>query len=117
MVMKEHIVASFDDELNELSQKIAEMGGIAEQQVADSVAALARRDGGLAQSVIASDRRMDQLQVKVGRGEIEYGRIVTSLQRYQYAGSLAVEIEDAIPGDLEVETEVRKLGLLLESLL
>ena len=65
MVMKEHIVASFDEELSELSQKIAEMGGIAEQQVADSVRALARRDGDLAQTVIAIDRRMDQLQREV----------------------------------------------------
>ena len=63
--MKEHIVASFDEELSDLSQKIAEMGGIAEQQVANSVAALARRDGELAQTVIASDRRMDQLQREI----------------------------------------------------
>jgi len=65
MVMQEHIVTSFDDELSDLSQKIAEMGGIAEQQVADSVAALARRDGELAQSVIVIDRRMDQLQREI----------------------------------------------------
>jgi len=65
MVMQEHIVGSFDDELSELAQKIAEMGGIAELQVADSVRALARRDGDLAQSVIAIDRRMDQLQREV----------------------------------------------------
>ena len=55
MVMKEHIVASFDEELSDLSQKIAEMGGIAELQVADSVAALARRDANLAQTVIVID--------------------------------------------------------------
>jgi phosphate transport system protein len=65
MVMKEHIVASFDEELSELSQKIAEMGGMAEQQVADSVAALARRDAELAQTVIVIDRRMDQLQREI----------------------------------------------------
>ena len=65
MVMKEHIVASFDEELSELSQKVAEMGGIAEQQLADSVAALARRDGALAQSVISIDQRMDHLQREV----------------------------------------------------
>ena len=41
------------------------MGGIAEQQLADSVRALARRDGELAQSVIAIDRRMDQLQREI----------------------------------------------------
>jgi phosphate transport system protein len=62
MPQNEHIVASFDEELSELSQKIAEMGGIAELQVADSVRALARRDADLAQSVIVIDRRMDQLQ-------------------------------------------------------
>ncbi len=65
MIIKEHIVASFDEELGELSQRIAEMGGIAEQQLADSVRALARRDGELAQSVIAIDRRMDQLQREI----------------------------------------------------
>jgi len=62
MASNEHIVASFDDELNDLAQKIAEMGGLAEEQVGDSVAALARRDGDLAQRVIASDQRMDALQ-------------------------------------------------------
>lgn len=64
-----------------------------------------------------SGRRMDQLQVRIGRGEIEYGRIVTSLTRYQFIGSLAVEIEDFVANDFDVEAETRKLGLLLESLL
>lgn len=62
-------------------------------------------------------RRMDQLQVKVGRGEIEYGRVVNSLQRYEFKGALAVAIEDQPPTDMDVEAEVRKLRLLLESLI
>ncbi len=65
MALQEHIVASFDEELNDLALKIAEMGGIAEQQVGDSIAALSRRDADLAQRVIASDRRMDQLQREI----------------------------------------------------
>ncbi|MEQ8700286.1 MAG: phosphate signaling complex protein PhoU [Bauldia litoralis] len=65
MASNEHIVTSFDDELNGLAQKIAEMGGIAEQQVGDSVAALSRRDEALAQRVISSDKRMDQLQREI----------------------------------------------------
>jgi len=65
MADNEHIVSSFDDELNELAQKIAEMGGIAEQQVGDSVAALARRDSDLAQLVIVSDRRIDDMQREI----------------------------------------------------
>ena len=62
MANTEHTVASFDDELNYLTQKIAEMGGLAEEQVGNSVTALARRDEDLAQRVIASDRGMDALQ-------------------------------------------------------
>lgn len=64
-----------------------------------------------------SGTTMDEFQVRVGRGKIEYGRIVTSLSRYQYRGALAVCIEDQIPSELDVESEARKLRLLLESLL
>jgi phosphate transport system protein len=60
--MSEHIVTSFDDELNALSQKIAEMGGLAEQNVADAVAALVSRDIDKAQRVISTDERIDKLQ-------------------------------------------------------
>jgi len=60
--MQEHIVSSFDEDLNSLAQKLAEMGGLAEQNVADSVAALVNRDVEKAQRVIASDERIDKLQ-------------------------------------------------------
>jgi phosphate transport system protein len=60
--MSEHTVSSYDDELNELAHKIAEMGGLAEQHVADSVAALVSRDLDVAQRVIAADERIDKLQ-------------------------------------------------------
>ena len=66
--MADHTVRSYDDELSDLAQKIAEMGGLAEQQVADSVSALARRDGELAQRVIAGDMRIDQLQRQIEDG-------------------------------------------------
>lgn len=60
--MSEHIVTSFDDELNGLAQKIAEMGGLAEQNVADAVSALVNRDIEKAQRVISADERIDKLQ-------------------------------------------------------
>lgn len=64
-----------------------------------------------------SGRRMDQYQVQVGRGEIEYGRIVQALRRFDFRGSLVVAIEDSIPTEMDVEAEVRKLRLLIESLI
>jgi sugar phosphate isomerase/epimerase len=61
------------------------------------------------------DSKRDKLQVKVGQGEIEYGRIITLLQREGYDRALCVDI---IPdADVDVRQELRKLRLLLESLL
>jgi len=58
-----------------------------------------------------------EFQVRVGQGEVEYGRIVSLLERYGYARALTVAVLDAIDNPFEVEVEVRKLKLLLESLL
>jgi phosphate transport system protein len=63
--MPEHTVRSYDDELSDLAQKIAEMGGLAEQQVADSVTALSTHDGAMAQRIITADERIDKLQRQV----------------------------------------------------
>jgi phosphate transport system protein len=63
--MADHTVRSYDDELTDLSQKIAEMGGLAEQQVADSVTALSTHDGALAQRIITADQRIDKLQQQI----------------------------------------------------
>jgi sugar phosphate isomerase/epimerase len=57
-----------------------------------------------------------QLQVRVGQGEVEYGRIVTQLARYQYDRLLSVAIHDVADSDIPMEPEVRKLKFLLESL-
>jgi phosphate transport system protein len=63
--MTEHTVRSYDDELSDLAQKIAEMGGLAEQQVADSVTALSSHDGAMAQRIITADQRIDKLQRQI----------------------------------------------------
>ena len=44
MVMSEHTAKAFDVDLQELTRMVAEMGGLAEKQIADCVDALARRD-------------------------------------------------------------------------
>jgi phosphate transport system protein len=66
----EHTVRAYDAELNELSQRIAEMGGLAEQQLADAVTALTQSNVELAQQVIADDTRIDQLQRRVEESAI-----------------------------------------------
>jgi sugar phosphate isomerase/epimerase len=59
----------------------------------------------------------DQFQVRIGQGEIEYGRIVTQLTRYHYDRGLTVDIRDDPEPPFPMEPEVRKLKFLLESLI
>jgi phosphate transport system protein len=59
--MADHTSTAFDEDLRELSSRLAEMGGLAERLVADSVRALVKRDSDLAQRVIASDVQIDLL--------------------------------------------------------
>ncbi len=61
------------------------------------------------------DTKKDQLQVRVGQGEIDYGRLITQLEREGYNRALSVHIT-AMP-DIDHMVELRKIRLLLESLL
>ena len=54
-MMTEHTAKAFDIDLQELTRKVAEMGGLAEKLIADSVEALTRRDMSLAQRVVTGD--------------------------------------------------------------
>ena len=52
----------------------------------------------------------------MGQGEIEYSRIITLLEKHHYDRVLTVEIMDKPDNPFPMETEVRKLKYLLESL-
>jgi phosphate transport system protein len=95
--MKEHIVSSYENELRDLTRKVAEMGGRAERLVADSVAALLKRDTELAERVIVHDKAVDVLQ-----REIEEDSIAMIVRRQPLATDLR-EIVSAlrVAGDLE----------------
>jgi sugar phosphate isomerase/epimerase len=61
-------------------------------------------------------RSAEQFQLRVGQGEVEYGRIVTQLARFRYERALCVDIRDIPDCPFPMEPEVRKLKYLLESL-
>jgi phosphate transport system protein len=60
-----HIVKSFDQELELLDKKIAQMGGLVEQQLAQGFDALEKRDPSLAEAAAASDRAVDVLEREI----------------------------------------------------
>jgi sugar phosphate isomerase/epimerase len=61
-------------------------------------------------------RAPGKFQVRVGQGEIEYGRIISHLQRRHYDRLLTVSIHEVADAPFAMATEVRKLKFLLESL-
>lgn len=62
------------------------------------------------------DSKKDALQVKVGQGEIDYGRLITHLSRFGYNRGLTVDIAEVPGSDVDHDTELRKLRLLLETM-
>ncbi len=61
------------------------------------------------------DSTPEKLQVRVGQGQVEYGRLVTQLTKHNYNRALCVDMEP-LP-DTDHLAEMRKMRLLLESLL
>jgi phosphate transport system protein len=61
----EHIIKSYDQELQRLDNIVAEMGGTAESQLASAMEAIVKRDADLAAMVIESDARVDELEREV----------------------------------------------------
>ncbi|MGQ9574956.1 MAG: sugar phosphate isomerase/epimerase family protein [Thermoguttaceae bacterium] len=61
------------------------------------------------------DTSKEQFQVRVGQGQVEYGRLVTQLNKFDYRRALCVDMPP-LPG-VDQNAELRKMRLLLESLL
>ncbi len=59
------------------------------------------------------DSRKDQLQVRVGQGEIEYAKVITQLERVNYDRALSIQMTPM--ETMDMRQELRKLRLLLES--
>jgi phosphate transport system protein len=104
--MSEHTIKAFDTELQDLSRMVAEMGGVAEKQIADAVDALAKRDINLAQRVMGLDATVDQLQ-----REIEEKAILTIARRQP----MAVDLREIVAA-LRVSNDLERIGDLAKNI-
>ena len=68
--MNEHIVKSYEDELNGLAAECARMGGLCEAQLADAVTAVVKRNQELATSVVVRDDKLDEAEREIERRTI-----------------------------------------------
>jgi len=102
----EHTTKAFDGDLQELTRLVAEMGGLAERQIVDSVDALIRRDVTLGGRVIAADGEIDQLQRM-----IEEFAVLTIARRQP----MAVDLREIV-GAMRVATDLERIGDLAKNI-
>lgn len=104
--MTDHTLKAFDTDLQELSRMIAEMGGLAERQVADAIDALAKRDATLAQRIISADGKIDALQRL-----LEESAVLTIARRQP----MAVDLREVV-GALRVANDLERIGDLAKNI-
>jgi phosphate transport system protein len=105
-MMNEHTAKAFDVDLQELSRMVAEMGGLAEKQIADSIDALAKRDAARAERVIAADAAVDNLQ-----REIEERSVQTIARRQP----MAVDLREIVSA-LRIANDLERIGDLAKNI-
>ncbi|MFZ0070456.1 MAG: phosphate signaling complex protein PhoU [Xanthobacteraceae bacterium] len=105
-MMEQHTSRAFDIDLQDLARLVAEMGGLAEKQIGESVDALNSHDLALAQRVIALDDKIDMLQ-----REIEEKAILTIARRQP----MAVDLRDIV-GALRVANDLERIGDLAKNI-
>ena len=95
--MSDHIVRAYDEDLAGFKTMLAQMGGLAEDQLAKAIDALERRDTLLADQVIAQDDKVDAIEVNV-----EEKAILTIARRQPVARDLReIMVAIRISSDLE----------------
>lgn len=65
--MQEHTVKAFDEDITRLRGLIAEMGGLAEAAIAQSLEALVKGDDELADKVVKGDKKIDALESEIDK--------------------------------------------------
>ena len=106
MVIAEHTAKAFDVDLQELARMVAEMGGLTEKQIADSVDALARRNPQWAQQIVTTDLRIDALQ-----REIEDKAVQTIARRQP----MAVDLRELL-GAMRLCNDLERIGDLAKNI-
>jgi len=105
-MISDHTARVFDSDLIAVTQLVAQMGGLAQKQVEDSIEALAKRDSGLALAVIATDDTVDNLQ-----RQIEEKAIATIALRQP----MAVDLR-ALVAMLRIANDLERIGDLAKNI-
>jgi phosphate transport system protein len=106
MVFADHTTSAFDADMRNLWRLLAEMGALAERQVAQAIKALATGDRTIAREVVEEDAAVDSMQRTIDE------RVVETIARRQ---PVAVDLRDVL-GILRIAAELERIGDLAKNI-
>ncbi|HWA03980.1 MAG TPA: phosphate signaling complex protein PhoU [Rhizomicrobium sp.] len=104
--MTDHTVKAFTEKLETLASGVAQMGGLAEAQLADAIEAIARRDTLLAENVVGGDKNIDQLQQNI---EDQAMKLLALRQ------PMAVDLRETLAA-IKIASELERIGDLAKNI-
>ena len=104
--MTDHTVKSFGDQLETLSVLVAQMGGLAEAQLASAIEAIARRDSAAAERAVGGDARIDEMQAEIEE------RALKLLALHQ---PMAVDLRETLAA-IKAAAELERIGDLAKNI-
>jgi phosphate transport system protein len=104
-LLAEHIVRSFQDQLDALSTGLVQMGGLCETQLANSIDAIVRRDTALAEQTVATDLRVDAMEQQIEQQAV---RLLALRQ------PMAVDLRETLAG-LKISADLERIGDLAKN--
>ena len=109
----------FDEELKQLRQDILMMASLVEEAIFKSVEALKQRNAGLAEAVIASDKKIDELENKIDEFCLDLIALRQPVAQDLRFITMAMQINSDLEriADLAVDIAQRALELIVQAVL
>ncbi|MBV8978460.1 MAG: phosphate signaling complex protein PhoU [Alphaproteobacteria bacterium] len=104
--MNDHTVKAFTEKLETLAATVAQMGGMAEAQLADAIEAIAKRDTALAERAVGGDRLIDELQLSIED---------QSLKLLALRQPMAVDLRETLAA-IKIASELERIGDLAKNI-
>ncbi len=104
--MTDHTVKAFTEKLEALAAAVAQMGGLAEAQLADAIDAIAKRDTARAESAVGGDKQIDELQQSI---EDQALKLLALRQ------PMAVDLRETLAA-IKIASELERIGDLAKNI-
>jgi phosphate transport system protein len=109
-----HLSTQFDSELNGVSSRVMELGGLVEAQIHQAVSALSRYDGEAAAQVIETEARVNAMEVDIDR---ELSSIIARRQPTARDLRLLIAISKTTANLERVGDEAEKIARMVRAII